>query len=116
MRYLIVICLAALAGCASSNYMPNAGKERTPLPEGCPVQMLSTAPKGEFVELGVCSAKASGGGAFMDFSEKALVELRRCACQAGGNAVLVMSQGDTGFLGSQQRVRATGSVLWIPPE
>lgn len=116
MRMLVLVLVAGLTACASSDFIANDGRARAPLPEGCPMRMLSAPPATPYTELGMCSSKASGGGAFMDFSEKALVELKRCACEAGGNAVVIVDQGDTGFLGSQQRVRATGSVLWVEPQ
>lgn len=115
MKSLLLFVLAALAGCASSKYIANAVQQRPSLPEDCPVSILSKAPDGA-AEVGVCTSKAPGGGAFFDYSDKALIELKRCACAAGGNAVVLISQDDMGWLGSQQRVRATGSVLWIEPK
>ena len=119
-----VLCVAVallLCACGSQHFTksdPNAAA-RTPLPADCPVTLITTAPPaaGTYIELGVCDVSTPGGGLVADFSHKATAKLRECACAAGGNAVLLLSDREanvpTPFGASQQRVQAKGAVLWI---
>lgn len=122
MRTLVIASLLLLAGCGSQHFTESdpTAAHRPALPKNCPVKLISVAPPaGTYVELGLCDVSVPGGGIIMDNSHKATKKLRECACAAGGNAVLFLSDKESnaqttlGFGASQWRVSGKGSVLWI---
>jgi hypothetical protein len=112
-KFSLFALIVALAGCASQHFTANSNL-RPARPPDCEIQILSQAPTaGTFEELGICDVAVPGGGLVADFSHKATRKLRECACAAGGNAVVPLDSGEQNVLGSQQRVKAKGSILWV---
>ncbi len=119
-------CTALLAGglicaCATSNFTKTGFARQAP-PRGwpCDIAIFMDPPKDRPIEeLGFCDASVPGGGVISDKTSDATEELRKCACGAGGNAIVLRGSDSTGFQSafgySQQRVTARASVLVIGP-
>lgn len=111
--------LTLTTACASSNFTKTGFQ--TPLAARawpCDVATLREAPTDRpYAELGLCNSSVPGGGAFSDKTPDGIVELQKCACSAGGNAIILVSTKPSGmqsmFGYSQQRVDAQATVLKV---
>lgn len=113
---LAALAVTLLAGCTSHRFIPTGdGPKMASKGPSCGATVLRRAPIGSYKELGICTAKAPGGGVISDNTPDAIAELQRCACEAGGNAILLESNTDqglmTGFGASQMTVTAQGVVI-----
>ncbi len=111
-------CFKAKHGFIASGMMQ---AKRSPKPLTCDIRVLTALPPADsYSELGLCTATATGGGAISDKTPDAVVELKRCACEHGGDAIVVGKLGSEGYGSifgySQQGVSATGVVIaWDAP-
>lgn len=115
--------LIATSSCASYRFTKTGfddGKfNRRPL--DCDITVLTSLPTDrEYVEIGLCDGKSPGGGVLVDKSPKAIEQLKKCACENGGNALLLRDNkengGLTSFGYSQQVVKASGVVYYVYPK
>ena len=82
----------------------------------CPIRVLTSLPEeGTYTEIGICNGSAPGGGMVSDRSHKAIDQLKKCACENGGDAIVIIEQDDrgnsSGFGYSQQTVKARSIVI-----
>lgn len=113
---IAALLLAALQGCSSHRFVAtgDASKEDSKGAH-CRARVLRTMPSVPHRELGLCYASVPGGGIFSDKTPEAIEELQKCACEAGGDAVVLDGTSDQGvmssFGASQQTVKAQGVVI-----
>ena len=111
-RWIVVISVAMVSACAQQHFTQSdpSATVRVPLPPDCPITLITAQlpAAGTYVEIGLCDVSLPGGGLVADHSYKATAKLRECACAAGGNSVLFLSDREanvpTLFGSSQQRV------------
>lgn len=112
----VCILMAALQGCSSHRFIPtgDSPREASKGPE-CGAAVLRQMPTTPYRELGLCYAKVPGGGIVGDKTPEAIEELQKCACEAGGDAVVLQGTNDQGFMtqygSSQQTVKAEGIAI-----
>ena len=108
-----------LSGCASHNFIPT-GMTSSALPPqspDCGARVLLQMPTGSNIrEIGLCMAQTPGGGMISDNTPGAILELQRCACLHGGNAIVLSGMGEAGMMGSalgysQQVAKAQGVAI-----
>ncbi|MDM4772401.1 hypothetical protein [Solimonas sp. SE-A11] len=86
-------------------------------PKNCGAKVLLRPPEGiRYTELGICMAKAPGGGMISDNTPDAIEELQRCACLQGGDGIILGSANEAGVMPafggySQQVAKAQGVVV-----
>ena len=108
-------------GCSSATFSPTALDTQHPPPQSpCQVAVLQHAPTGgNFTELGQCSVSVPGGNILFDNSPAAVRKLQRCACENGGNAIIVPDYLQTGPSTKPQyahkRIHAKATVLLVAP-
>lgn len=110
-------------GCANYRFI-KTGLDQTnfsPREKDCSVSIITSLPTDrKYVEIGICKGTAPGGGMISDRTHKAIEQVKKCACENGGNAVLLSSGNEGGYLTdfgySQQVVKASGTVYYIYPK
>lgn len=113
---LLTLAVGALQGCSSHRFVPtgDSPREASKGPE-CGATVLRQLPTTPHRELGLCYAKVPGGGMISDNTPEAIEELQRCACEAGGDAVVLQGSNDQGsatqYGMTQQEVKAQGVVI-----
>ena len=116
---LFVILAVLLSGCSSHRFVPigMASSAISAKPENCGAKILLHAPSGvEYEEIGICYGQTPGGGMISDKTPEAIIELQKCACVHGGDAILLGGTGDAGVMPafggySQQVAKAQGVVI-----
>ena len=117
---LLLLCLAP--ACTSTNFIKTGFETAPPRPPGpCSATVLQDFPADrQYVELGLCTTSMPGGGLIADKTPKAVQELQECACKNGGNAIVLLGSGDSGYQTtfgySQQTVKASAKVLFVFPK
>lgn len=113
---LLTLAVGALQGCSSHRFVPTGDAHRE-ASNGlqCGATVYRQLPATPYRELGLCYAKVPGGGIIGDKTPEAIEELQKCACEAGGDAVVIQGTNDQGFMtqygSSQQTVKAEGIVI-----
>lgn len=114
----LMITLALLGGCTTHSFIPTGEKlvTHTAKPTNCGAKVLLNYPKkAKYSEIGICSAQVPGGGMISDKTPEAVIELQKCACLQGGDAIILGKANDAGFIGgfgySQQVAKARGIVI-----
>lgn len=121
-RALLVMLALVLPGCTSTSFTRTGFDAPPPRQPGpCSAVVLQHEPSDrKFIEIGFCTTSVPGGGVITDNTPNAIAELRQCACQNGGNAIVFHGEGEsgvhTGFGYSQQRVKAHATVLFVFPK
>ena len=125
MKKVFTISIAlTLISCANSRFI-QTGFNSQPLPpldKNAPVSVITSIPKNatKVVELGMCKGTAPGGGIISDRTHKAIEQLKKCARENGGNAVILGGNTEGGYytdMGySQQVAKAQGMVYYIEVE
>lgn len=117
-RLLLAAAFLSLQGCASHEFIKIGDHNGyKPKSENCEIHILRAEPKNkDFIELGLCMASAPGGGVISDNTPDAIVELQKCSCLQGGDAVILQDISENGITGSafgssQQQVKATGIAI-----
>ncbi len=89
-----ILTLTAMAliftifSCASAKFI-STGSSYSPRADDCPIEVFSSKlPDQEYEELGVIEGEGSLG---FDTLEKVLPKMKREACKAGGDAIILMS-------------------------
>ena len=118
MKFLFIIFLSFLvSSCAPHSFVKTgtAGPFTTK-PENCQVDIYTSPnlPDRTMTEIGICFAKAPGGGVISDNTPEAVNQLKKCVCQNGGDAIVLNPIGESGVLTragySQQAVQVSGKV------
>lgn len=110
------LLLVALQGCSSHRFVPT-GDFPVQASRGsqCGATVLRSMPSAPHRELGLCYASVPGGGLIADNTPDAIEELKKCTCEAGGNAAVLDNSTEQGFVtsfgGSQQTLKITGIVI-----
>jgi hypothetical protein len=122
-RTTLVSCLTLLAlGCAGTSFTREGLEEPPPPPQSpCQVTVFQHVPRGDtFTELGQCSVSIYGGGILFDNSPRAVKKLQECACEQGGNAIVLLDNFQAGantmMKYAERRIRARASVLLVAPK
>lgn len=113
---LITLAVSALQGCSSHRFVPTGDSPREASKGSqCGATVLRQMPSPPYRELGLCYAKVPGGGMISDNTPEAIEELQKCACEAGGDAVVLHTSDDQGYVtqfgSSQQTVKVQGVVV-----
>jgi hypothetical protein len=121
MKRIISILLfpLVLAGCANHSFVPIGMSAETlvPKPASCGAKVLLRPPKNmQYSEVGICMARAPGGGMVTDNTPMAIKELQKCACLQGGDAIVLSGANESGIIPafggySQQSAKAEGIVI-----
>ena len=115
------VAIFALTSCANSRFI-QTGFNSQPLPplsKDAPVSIITEIPKNasKVIELGICKGTAPGGGIISDRTHKAIDQLKKCARENGGNAIMLGSNDEGGVFTdmgySQQVAKAQGKVYYI---
>jgi len=99
-RLILLLSVISLTSCASYNFMETGlnDKKFASQNEDCPIKVLTEIPEGlKYSEIGFCRGKAPGGGIIADYTHKAIEQLKKCACENGGNAILLKGYDDKGY-------------------
>jgi hypothetical protein len=122
-RTTLVSCLTLLAlGCSSTSYTREGLEAPSPPPQSpCQVAVLQHVPRDDtFTELGQCSVSIYGGGILFDNSSTAIKKLQECACEHGGNAIVLLDNFQAGantmMKYAERRIGARASVLLVSSE
>jgi|GEM_PF-2288082 len=116
MPTIAIIIMVALPGCASHRFVATGDAPKV-ASKGiqCGATVLLSAPSTPYQELGICYAQVPGGGIISDNTPEAIEELQKCACEAGGDAVLLGGTNDqstmTMYGATQQNVKTQGIVI-----
>ena len=85
--YTLLVTLF-IGGCASANFI-QTGKSYTAKPDDCAIEVFSSkTPEREYEELGILEGEGFFGG---DTMEMLLPKLKKEACKAGGDAIILQS-------------------------
>ena len=107
---LLVVSLVAVA-CSSAKFI-STGSSYDARPDDCPIKVFSSKqPERGYEELGILEGEGSLGA---DTLEKILPKMKREACRAGGDAIILMASqkavkvwDDT----SDEKLHVTGTVV-----
>ena len=122
MRKLFIFStVLVLTSCANSRFIQKGFNTQAlpPLDKNAPVSIITSIPKNatKVVELGMCKGTAPGGGIISDRTHKAVDQLKKCAREHGGNAIMLGGNSEGGYytdMGySQQVAKAQGTVYYI---
>lgn len=110
-----------LTGCANFKFIKTGFQTEnlSPLGENAEVYVITSIPKdaSKVIELGICKGTAPGGGVISDRTDKAIDQLKKCARLNGGNAIILGSNSEGGYLSeigySQQVAKAQGVIYYI---
>ena len=110
----VLLMIALLAGCASAKFIAT-GPTYPARADDCDIEVFSSKPpEREYEELGIIEGEGSFGA---DSLEDVLPKMKREACRAGGDAIiLTSSQKSVEIYGesSDEQLNATATVIrWI---
>ena len=115
-RTILITVVLVVAGCSSTHEFTRTSQVSPPppRPSDCDVAVFDHFPD-EFVyrELGYCETTIPGGVLIANEDTRALREFKRCACEAGGNALVVESGFTSLSRYSTTKNKARASVLII---
>lgn len=110
LRHLMVLLLPLITGCATHSFIKTGTNPVfPPKPTNCQLDIFTQLPDKPLIELGVCYGRASGSG--VGFSPEpaplAVEQLKKCACENGGDLIFLRGTGSeiggvTGFGAYQQ--------------
>ena len=87
-KALALMAVLLLAGGCSSAKFISTGPSYDTRPDDCPIKVFSSKqPEREYEELGILEGEGSFGA---DTLEKILPKMKREACRAGGDAIILM--------------------------
>ena len=120
-QIFILLGTLLLTSCANSRFIQTGFNTQAlpPLDKNAPVSVITSVPKNatKVVELGLCKGTAPGGGIISDRTHKAIEQLKKCARENGGNAIILCGNSEGGYyteIGySQQVAKAQGMVYYI---
>ncbi len=113
----LLILMIGLAGCATYSFIQTGlSGPFPPKDKSCAIDVLTSVPDRPVIEVGICHGQAPGGGIISDNTPDAIEQVKRCACQNGGDAIVLLNTGSTasvmtGFGASQQQIRIPATVL-----
>jgi hypothetical protein len=113
---IATLVLVALQGCSSHRFVATGDAPKVDSKgANCGATVLISVPSTPYQELGICYAQVPGGGMISDNTPEAIEELQKCACEAGGDAVLLGGTNDqstmTMYGSTQQNVKTQGIVI-----
>ena len=110
MKYLTTAFLF-LTGCATTNVTKL--KTYKPKPENCKIRIFSQKPERKFEEIALLNAR--GGQSIFEGKtvNSLLPDLKKKACLAGGDAIIIKSSKDGGYnsAGPADRASVNASVI-----
>jgi hypothetical protein len=120
-RTLAVGILAVSLGCAHTHFERTGSNPPPPRPPGpCSALVFEEPPADrKFVEIGICMTSAPGSEPLAENSPSTIQDLKLCACQNGGNAILLKKDSEAGAVtkaGSKQAIRGRATVLLVYPK
>ena len=115
----LLLIVLATTSCASHRFIPTGMANSTALskPKDCGAKVLLRQPVNiKYSELGICMAQTLGGGMISDNTPEAIIELQKCACLHGGDAVILGGTIEAGVIPgfggySQQVAKSQGVVI-----
>lgn len=124
-KNLLIISFATvlMTSCANYSFIKTGIDETNfqPREKDAPVSIITSLPEDrEYVEIGICKGTAPGGGLLIDETSRAIKQLKKCARNNGGNAILLTGDSESGFVTdwgeSQETVKASGIVYYVYPK
>jgi len=119
-RTALIFSLPLLAlGCSNTSFTREGLEAQPPPPQSfCQVTVLQHPPSGgNYSELGQCSVSIYGGGILFDNSSTAIKKLQECACEHGGNAIVLLDNFQAGantmMKYAERRISARAAVLLV---
>lgn len=111
---IAIVSIIMNISCSSAKFI-STGSSYPALAEDCPIEVFSTKlPDREYEELGVIEGEGSLGH---DTLEKILPKMKREACKAGGNAIILTSRQKSADLfddSGDEQLNVTATVIrWI---
>lgn len=119
-RTLAVGVLAVSLGCAHTHFERTGPNPPPPRPPGpCSALVFEEPPADrKYVEIGICMTSAPGAEPLVENSPSTIQDLKRCACENGGNAILLRKDSEWGGMtkaGSKQSTMGRATVLLLFP-
>jgi uncharacterized protein (DUF2126 family) len=89
LRYLwLVLILGQIAGCATSSFVQTgSNKQYAAKPGDCEIEMVMILPERPLTEVGICYGESFNE--LRDRVEHAYEKLKECACEHGGDLLLI---------------------------
>jgi hypothetical protein len=123
-RLIVLISSLTLfaLGCSSTSFTREGLEAQPPPPQSpCQITVLQHTPSGgNFTELGQCAVSIYGGGILFDNSSTAIKKLKECACEHGGNTIVLLDNFEAGantrLKYTQRRISVRASVLLVAPK
>ena len=109
-------------GCSKTSFIPTGSDVEPPPPRSpCQVAVLKHAPDNDnFTELGMCAVSVPGGSILFDNTPTAVRKLQKCACEHGGNAIILPDDLKAGASTmpkyAERRISAKATVLLVAPK
>ena len=90
LTFIATVLIIAILSCASAKFIATGSSSYPARPDNCPIEVFSSKlPDREYEELGVIEGEGSLG---YDTLEKILPKMKREACKAGGDAIILTSR------------------------
>lgn len=120
-KLFLLSTIFILTSCANSRFIQTGfnSQKLAPLDKNAPIAVLTSIPKNatKVIEIGICKGTAPGGGIISDRTHKAIEQLKKCARENGGNAIILENNNEGGYLTefgySQQVAKAQGKIYYI---
>jgi hypothetical protein len=109
---MLVLCAALammlLGGCATAKFV-KTGPSFAAKPDDCDIEVFSSKiPDREYVELGILEGEGFLGG---DSMEMILPKMKREACRAGGDAIILKTYQKVGDDSFDDNLNVTATVI-----
>lgn len=86
-----LLLFGLLMGCASSSFIKTGlNQQYDAKPSNCTIDMVTVLPERELIEVGICFGESFNE--LRDRIEHSYEKLRECACNNGGDLILVDSE------------------------
>ena len=103
-----LLAMMLLGGCASAKFI-KTGPSFAAKPDDCPIEVFtSKMPDREYEELGILEGEGFLGG---DTMEMILPKMKREACRAGGDAIILKSYQKYVDSSSDENLTVTATVI-----
>lgn len=104
----VLLAIMILGGCATAKFI-KTGPAYEAKPDDCDIEVFSSKnPDREYEELGILEGEGSFGG---DSMELILPKMKREACRAGGDAIILKSYQKYIDEGEDENLNVTATVI-----
>ncbi|MCP4632101.1 MAG: hypothetical protein GY855_04170 [candidate division Zixibacteria bacterium] len=106
---IAMVLVISVCSCSSAKFIAT-GSSYPPRPDGCDIEVFSSkTPDREYEELGIIEGEGSFGA---DTLEKILPKMKKEACRAGGDAIILKShQKSVGDDIGDEQLDVTATVI-----